>query len=163
MTDEIAGPDQARLFTRIAVNTWKATVGRFDDVVAGSSDEDLEREVTPGKSRLAYLIGHLTALHDRLLPVLGLGERRHAELDAEFAEERDDHRAIPLSPRHLRQLWNDVNAALVTGMERLTPEQWLEPPASGAAPSVAAPNRLSVLLAWTAHVSLHATQLRITR
>ena len=39
-----------------------------------------------------------------------------------------------------------------------SPEQWLEAPSS-----VAAPNRLSVLLAWTAHVSLHATQLRITR
>src|ERR1700750_510406 len=44
MTDEIAGPEQARLFTRIALNTWKATVGRFDDIVAACSDEELERE-----------------------------------------------------------------------------------------------------------------------
>ena len=158
MMDEIAGPEQARLFSRIALRTWKATVGRFDDIVAALPDEELEREVTPGKSRLFYLVGHLTALNDRLLPVLGLGERRHEELDAEFGEERDDHRASALSPRRVRQLWNEVNAALVAGMERLTPEQWLEAPVS-----VTAPSRLSVLLAWTAHVSLHATQMRITR
>src|ERR1700749_1534704 len=62
MTDEIAGPEQARLFTRIALNTWKATVGRFDDIVAACSDEELEREVIPGKSRLFYLIDNITAV-----------------------------------------------------------------------------------------------------
>lgn len=158
MTDEIAGPEQARLFTRIALNTWKATVGRFDDIVAASSDEELEREVTPGKSRLFYLIGHLTALHDRLLPVLGLGERRHAELDAEFGEERDEHRTSAVSPRRVRQLWSEVNATVLAGMERLTPEQWLEQP-----PAAVEPSRLSVLLNWTDHVSLHSTQIRLTR
>lgn len=158
MTDDIAGPDQARLFTRIALNTWKATVGRFDDIVAASSDEELEREVTPGKSRLFYLIGHLTALHDRLLPVLGLGDRRHAELDEEFGEERDAHRATALSPRRVRQLWNEVNASLLASMERLTPEEWLEKPAVAVES-----NRLSVLLDWTDHVSLHSTQIDVTR
>ncbi|HEY4304914.1 MAG TPA: DinB family protein [Gemmatimonadaceae bacterium] len=158
MTDEIAGPDQARLFTRIALNTWKATVGRFDDIVVGCSDEELEREVTAGRSRLFYLIGHITALHDRLLPVLGLGERKHAELDAEFGDERDAHRSSALAPGRLRQLWSEVNAALLFGMEKLTPEQWLEKASSAAEQS-----RLSVLLAWTDHVSLHSTQLRITR
>lgn len=158
MTDEIAGLEQARLFTRIALNTWKATVGRFDDIVAASSDEELEREVTPGKSRLFYLVGHLTALHDRLLPVLGLGERRHAELDDEFGAERDEHRTSAVSPMRVRQLWSEVNATVLAGMERLTPEQWLEKP-----PAAVEPSRLSVLLNWTDHVSLHSTQIRLTR
>lgn len=158
MNDEITGPDQARLFTRIALRTWKATVGRFDDIVVAASDEELEREVTAGKSRLSYLIGHLTALNDRLFTVLGLGERNHAELDAEFGEERDAHRAIGLSARRMRQAWNDVNAALLAGMERLTPEQWLE-----KAALLDEANRLSVLLDWTDHLSLHSTQIRMTR
>jgi hypothetical protein len=158
LTDDIAGPDQARLFTRVALRTWKATVGRFDDIVAAVPDEELEREVTAGKSRLFYLIGHLTALHDRLFTVLGLGERKHAELDAEFGEERDAHRTSGLSPRRLRQAWNDVNATLVAGMERLTPEQWLEKP-----PAASDASRLSVLLDWTDHLSLHSTQIRMTR
>ena len=158
MTDDIAGPEQARLFTRIALNTWKATVGRFDDIVAASTDEDLEREVTVGQNRLSYLIGHLTTLHDRLLPLLGLGDRQHTEFDAEFSDERDAHRAIDLSASRLREAWNDVNAALVAGMERLTPEQWLE-----KASTLTDASRLSVLLNWTSHVSQHSGQIRLTR
>jgi hypothetical protein len=158
MTDEITGPEQARLLTRVALRTWKATVGRFDDIVVAVPDEDLEREVTAGKSRLFYLIGHLTALHDRLFTVLGLGERNHAELDAEFGEERDPHRRSTVSPRRLRQAWNDVNAALLAGMERLTPEQWLETPEAAAEAS-----RLSALVDWTDHLSFHSTQIRMTR
>jgi len=158
MTDEITGPDQARLFTRIALRTWKATVGRFDDIVVAASDADLERDVTAGTSRLSYLIGHLTALHDRLFTVLGLGERKHADLDVAFGAERDPRQAIPLSPGRLRQAWNDVNATLVAGMERLTPEQWLEKTAGMNDAS-----RLSVLLDWTDHLSLHSTQIRLTK
>jgi hypothetical protein len=158
MNDEIAGPEQARLFTRIALKTWKATVGRFDDIVAAMSDEELDRVVTPGKSRLSYLIGHLTALHDRLFPLLGLGERQHTELDAEFGEERDPQRTIAVSASRLREAWNDVNATLLAGMERLTPEEWLEQPATPAHA-----NRLSVLLNWTDHVSLHSGQIRPIR
>jgi hypothetical protein len=158
MIDEIAGPEQARLFTRIALKTWKATVGRFDDIVAASSDEDLDRVVMPGRSRLSYLIGHMTALHDRLLPLLGLGDRQHAELDAEFSDERDAHRTIAMSASGLREAWNDVNAALLAGMERLTPEEWLERPST-----VADTNRLGVLLNWTNHVSLHSEQIRLRR
>jgi len=140
------------------LRTWKATVGRFDDIVAALSDEELEREVTAGKNRLFYLVGHLTALHDRLFTVLGLGERKHAELDDEFGDERDAHRVSALSPRRLRQAWNDVNAALLAGMERLTPEQWLETSAT-----IAEASRLSVLLDWTDHLSLHSTQVRVRR
>ena len=28
-----------------------------------------------------YLLGHLTAMHDRMFPLLGLGDRFHPELD----------------------------------------------------------------------------------
>jgi hypothetical protein len=158
MTDDIAGPEQARRFTRIALKTWKATVGRFDDIVAASSDEELDRVEMPGTSRLSYLIGHLTALHDRLLPLLGLGDRQHAELDAEFSDERDAHRAIVVPASRLRAAWNDVNAALLAGMEGLTPEEWLERPSP-----LTDTNRLGVLLNWTNHVSLHSDRIRLTR
>jgi len=35
----------------------------------------LEQQVAPGKNRLIYLWGHLTAVNDGLLPLLGIGER----------------------------------------------------------------------------------------
>jgi hypothetical protein len=35
-------------------------------------------------NRVYYLLGHLTVAHDRLLPVLRLGDRLHPELEEEF-------------------------------------------------------------------------------
>ena len=36
-----------------------------------------------------YLVGHLAATHDRLFPLLRLGERLHPELDSQFLETPD--------------------------------------------------------------------------
>jgi len=35
----------------------------------------------PGRNPVYYLMGHLALIHDRLLPMLGFGERLHPELD----------------------------------------------------------------------------------
>ena len=48
------------------------------------SEEQLLQEIAPGKNRLIYLWGHLTAVNDALIPLLGFGERLHPELDAMF-------------------------------------------------------------------------------
>ena len=34
--------------------------------------------------RFFYLLGHLTAMHDRMFPLLGIGERLHTELDERY-------------------------------------------------------------------------------
>ena len=76
-----------------ALNSWKSTVERADRLFSQASEEQLQKEVAPGKNRLIYLWGHLTAVHDRMLPLLSLGERLHPELDAPFLTNPD--RAIP--------------------------------------------------------------------
>jgi hypothetical protein len=48
------------------------------------SPEQLDKEVAPGKNRLIYLWGHLAAVNDGLLPLLGIGEGRHPVFDGMF-------------------------------------------------------------------------------
>jgi hypothetical protein len=67
-----------------AVHAWKLNVDRVDKLFSGLSEQQLLTEVAPGKNRLVYLWGHLIAVHDAMLPLLGLGPRRHSELDAAF-------------------------------------------------------------------------------
>lgn len=50
------------------------------------SDEELQTEIAPGRNRVYYLLGHLTAHHDCLLPLLGIGSRLHPELDETFID-----------------------------------------------------------------------------
>ena len=66
-------PDQAIVAS--AVHSWKQNVERADKVFSGLTEQQLLTEVAPGRNRLVYLWGHLTAVHDGMLPLLGLGDR----------------------------------------------------------------------------------------
>jgi hypothetical protein len=153
------------LFVRLALNSWKQIVAQVDKTLASLSDEDLQREVAPGRNRLYYLLGHLTAVNDRLLPLLRLGDRLHAELDDEFIAKPD--KAFPedrVSPSALRAAWSEVNEKLIAAFEGLRPEEWLERHDSISPEDFAKEplrNRLAVLLSRTTHTANHEGQMRL--
>ena len=110
---------------------WKLVNDRLDKVFASYSDSELQREVAPHRDRVYYLLGRLTVAHDRLLPLLRLGDRLHPELEEEFFANPD--RAFPdpvVWPAQLREAWSQVNKQLQAGIETLTVDQWLEGHAS---------------------------------
>ena len=72
------------------VHSWKQNVERADKVFSGLTDHQLQTEVAPGRNRLVYLWGHLTAVHDAMLPLLGLGDRLHPELAGAFLTAADE-------------------------------------------------------------------------
>src|ERR1700735_3331959 len=109
-----------------ALNSWKLVVGRLDKAIAPLTDEQLQRQVAPGKNRLYYLVGHLTAVHDRMFPLLGLGERLYPELDEAYVTNPDGKLADPVSGEELKKAWADVNAKLTAAIEALTAEEWLQ-------------------------------------
>lgn len=149
-----------------ALHTWKTINGRANELFSALTDEQLQREVAPGKNRLIYLWGHLIAVHDRMLPLLGLGERLHPELDAPFLLEAEN-RALPSpSAADLKKWWDEANTRLLTAFEQLTPAQWLEPHTAVSAEDFARNplrNRLSVLLSRTTHVDYHIGQAALVK
>jgi hypothetical protein len=68
---------------------WKTQIERADKLFGSLSSEGVLREIAPGRNRLLYLWGHLTAIHDAMLPLLRLGERFHPEFDAAFISTPD--------------------------------------------------------------------------
>src|SRR3954467_5642563 len=91
------------IFAKTTINSWKLAVGRLDHMFSSLSDEELRTEVAPGRSRVLYLLGHLTAVHDRILPLLGFGERLHPELDEAFISKPDGEPADRASAGDLRR------------------------------------------------------------
>src|SRR5215470_3002348 len=69
-----------RLSGKVAVVTGATSSIGF----ASYSDRELHREVAPHRNRVYYLLGHLTVAHDRLLPLLRLGDSLNPELEEEF-------------------------------------------------------------------------------
>ena len=87
-----------QLSVNVALHAWRLVVERADKIFSNLTEDQLLKEVAPGKNRLIYLLGHLTAVHDAMFPILGLGSRLHPELDAIFVS-NPDKRPSRGSPR----------------------------------------------------------------
>ena len=73
-----------QIIMKMVLDKWYATAKRADAIFEKLTDEEMLNEVAPNRNRGIYLIGHLTAVHDMMLPLLDLGERKHPELTASF-------------------------------------------------------------------------------
>src|SRR3954468_21206223 len=97
-----------------ALGAWKQTMGQIDKTLAALDDEGLQREVAPGRNRVYYLLGHLTAVSDLLFPLLRLGERLHPELEEPFLANPDRASGQdPVAPAALRSAWSEVSGKLL--------------------------------------------------
>lgn len=144
-----------------ALSSWKSTVERADRLFSPLNEQELQKEVAPGKNRLIYLWGHLTAVHDRMLPLLSLGERMHPELDTPFLTLADRAASDLPSSAEIKKAWEGVNSTLFTNMQKLTPAQWLEKHATVSEEDFAkdpSRNRFAILLSRTGHIAFHLGQ-----
>lgn len=154
------------LIVSAAVGSWKQIVARLDKGLSAAGEEDLQTEVAPGRNRVFYLIGHLTAVHDRLFPLLSLGERLYPGFDKVFIENPDNKSSEGVSSAELRKAWTDVNSRLTAAFESLQPAQWLEKHTAVSEEDFSkdpSRNRLAVLLSRTNHASYHAGQIRLAQ
>jgi DinB superfamily len=156
---KIMTPEQALVTSTIS--SWKIAIERADKLFLPLSEAQLQKEVAPGKNRLIYLWGHLSAVHDRMLPLLDLGPRLYPELDTPFLTNPD--RAVPDAPtgEEVRGFWQEVNGKLLAGFERFSPADWLKRHTSVSEEDFAkdpSRNRFAILLSRTNHISFHLGQ-----
>ena len=148
-----------------ALRNWRSNVDRAGKLFGNFSQQQLLREVAPGKNRLIYLWGHLTAFNDALIPLLGFGPRIHPELDLMFVSNPD--RTVPtiLLGEDLKIIWQETSEILWTGFSRLSVAGWLQKhDAVSEEDFLREPhrNRFTVLLTRTAHIAYHLGQAKIS-
>src|SRR5260221_8969861 len=78
-----------------AISSWEQVIQRVGTLCLSCSEERLLVQVAPGKNRIAYLWGHLTAVNDAMFSILRLREPLHPELAAVFLAQTDP--SLPLS------------------------------------------------------------------
>ena len=149
-----------------ALRGWKFNVERAEKLFGGLSPEQLEQEVAPGKNRLIYLWGHLAAVHDRLLPLLAIGERLHPEFDSMFISKPDKSVPLTVSAQSLQAAWQEISQRLWDGFTKFSDSDW------AARHTVVSQedferephrNRFGVLLGRTAHLAYHLGQAALVR
>lgn len=158
--------DSQKLLSQTVLNSWKSVNQRVSDLVAQITEENIQNEIAPGRNRALYIVGHLTAVSDRMFSLLGVGERRFSNLDSAYLEHPDRTTADPLTPADLKAAWQDVAARITAALEALTPEEWLQKHTAVSDADFAkepSRNRMAVVLTRTNHISYHLGQLMLAQ
>ncbi len=149
-----------------ALRGWKSNVERADKLFEALSPEQLEQEVAPGKNRLIYLWGHLAAVNDALLPLLGIGERLHPEFDGMFISNPDKSVPLTVSGQSLKAAWQEINQNLWNGFSKFSASDWAQRHTVVSEEDFEREphrNRFTVLLGRTTHLAYHLGQATLAR
>jgi len=157
---------QEELFIKMVLDAWHTQIKYTDDLFNSLSDEQLLREVAPGRNRGIYLLGHLTAVHDRMLPLLGLGELRYPNLYPSFVQNADKTEANLPAVEDLRECWKEVNNVLSEQFSKLSTSDWFQKHTAVSEIDFAKEphrNKLNVVINRTNHLANHLGQLLLLK
>jgi hypothetical protein len=153
---------ESALFATTFIKAWTLQVKRINELLERIDDNDLLKEIAPGRNSGVYLLGHLTAINDAMLPLLGFGKKRYPELESFFISTPDKSGFSYPSVEELKEYWNDVNEKLNQHFSQLPVEEWLTKHEAVSAEDFAKEphrNKLNVLISRTTHLSYHLGQL----
>jgi hypothetical protein len=151
---------------KMILHRWNASVNDWDELLNAISDAQLQNETAPGKNRGIYLLGHLIAVHDDVLPLLNFGEKKYPELNKIFIDVPDKTISEIPSESELRSIWNKQNEDLKQKFESLQPGDWFEKHNAISAEDFAKEphrNKLNVILLRTTHLAYHTGQLALLK
>lgn len=153
-----------QLFVKMVLDAWSNEIKFTNLLLEKLDDGQLMREIAPGRNRGIYLLGHLTAVHDQMMPLLLFQEVLHPELYRPFHDEPDKAIADLPSVVQLRAYWKEVNDTLMGHMKKLPAEEWFTRHKNISAEDFQKEphrNRLNVVISRTNHLSNHRGQLTL--
>ena len=154
--------DNKTVMVKMTVDAWNMLLDRTTKLVDGLTDEQLAADSAPGRNSGVYLVGHLAAVSDRLIDMLGGGERLHPEMDEPFLF-KPDKSGLPMPTiPELRQSWTDIHAKLQQHILAMTPDEWFGRHSAVSEEEFQKEphrNKLNVLMSRSLHMSNHLGQL----
>ncbi|MEI6410093.1 MAG: DinB family protein [Bacteroidota bacterium] len=152
------------LVVKIALNSWNFEYNRFKKLLDKISNEQLLKEVAPGKNTGIYLFGHLTAVADAMRPMFDLGPALFPELGLPFVSTPDKSGLEFPTPDALRAMWAQVLEKSNADFQNMPAEDWFKRHSMVSEEDFAKEphrNRFSVLLSRTIHQAYHAGQVAL--
>jgi len=151
-----------QIMVKMVLDRWYTLIKTCDTTLDSITDEQLQKEIVPNKNRGIYLLGHLIAVHDEMISILGLGDKLYPELYDPFLKSPDKSISEIPSVKELRTFWNKQNDVVAQKFNSLQAGEWfLKHNSVSAEDFIKEPhrNRLNVLLTRTTHLSYHVGQL----
>jgi hypothetical protein len=150
------------IMVKMVLDAWYAKVKESDEIFDKLTDAQLQTEVAPGRNRGIYLLGHLAATHDALLPLLGFGDRSYSQLDEIYIMHPDRSVTEVNSAQELRAYWKSINETLADHFSKQSPDVWFEKHNAVSEQDFTKQphrNKLNVIITRTTHLSYHNGQL----
>ena len=153
---------EQELLVKMALTSWNDQLDRSGKLFDSLTDAELEQHVAPNRNTGKYLLGHLIAIHDAMLPLLGLGDKLYPELEQPFVRSPESAQPNETAISVLRASWNKVNQTLASKFKALSTKEWFDRHNSVSPEDFKKEphrNKLNVLLSRTNHLSYHRGQL----
>ena len=153
---------QIALTVQSIVTAWQGQNKKLDGMITKYTDEQWMKETAPGRNTGIYLLGHLTAVNDGLLSILGFSDKLYPQLENVFLFNPDKAGLEMPSITELKACWHKVNTNLDAYISKMQPEDWFTKHSKVSEEDFAKEphrNKLSVLITRTVHQSYHIGQL----
>lgn len=150
------------LYVKMVIDRWNGSIESLNKVLNGLTNEQLEKEIAPGKNRGIYLLGHLIAVHDDMLRLMDMGEKLYPELYEPFIKQADKAATGTASAAALREMWENQNKLMKEMFEKTTPGQWFEKHTAVSAEDFEKEphrNKLNIVITRTSHLQYHSGQM----
>lgn len=147
---------------KMVLDRWYSSIKSVDDLLNLLTDEQLQKEIAPGKNRGIYLLGHLIAVHDNMRELLNMGGKLYPALYEPFVKSPDKTVAEIPSPKELRTDWAKQCEVLKQEFDALKPADWFEKhTAVSDEDFIKEPyrNKLNIVITRTSHLAYHTGQL----
>ena len=155
---------QSGLLVKMILMGWDAQNSYLNKLISSLTDEQLAKEIAPGKNTGVYLLGHLIAVSDGMLPLLGFGDRLFPEMEEVFIKNPDRSGQVFPPVTELKQRLEAVNTKLNSHFRSTEVDGWLSRhTAVSSEDFVKEPhrNKLNVVINRTGHMAYHIGQMRL--
>ena len=150
------------LLVKMVIDRWNGSIVNLNKHLNALTDEQLQKEIAPGKNSGTYLLGHLIAVHDEMLILLDMGEKLFPELFEPFIKQADKVATQTPTASDLRKMWEKQNNLFQEKFEKMKPEEWFAKHTAVSEEDFAKEpyrNKLNIIITRTSHLQYHMGQI----
>ncbi|CAN5593340.1 hypothetical protein BH11BAC2_BH11BAC2_15380 [soil metagenome] len=147
---------------KMVLDAWNVHIERTEKLFNELTDDQLSKEVAPGRNRGTYLLGHLIAVHDGMIALLSERKELFPQLKKIYLQEPDQSNMEVGNIGDLRGYWKEVTSALNVCIQNISEEEWFNrhyAVSEEAFTKEPHRNKLNIIINRTNHLSYHLGQL----
>ena len=153
---------QAELIIKMNLSAWESQSKRFSELIEKLTDAQLLSETAPGRNTGVYLLGHIAAVNDDMLRLLGLRDKFFPEYTDIFIKSPDKSGKSFPAVAELRAAYHTVTNELNAHFNKFSTEEWLSKHTAVSEEDFAKEpmrNKLNVMISRTLHLANHMGQI----